>query len=348
MNMPKLVGAPTENEICSVVTNGKLLTLWVEIPPHCHLNCGFCFNNGGNQVIGPNALTKLDYSNILQEFANMGGKTLAIPGNGEPLYKKNLRVTLHILDYAKELGIRTTLFTTGDLVDVKIASRLYETGVSLMVKFNSFHASVQDQLVGNSRYTERRKKALKIISDIGFMQRLNGFTRIGFVTSILPENTVEIPQIWQYCLENNIAPDIDLILPLGRSDGNSEFLVAADTVNQISSSLTGNNMCSPTYLGEKGCQRPQYGLYMDYTGSIYPCLGCKDKSHSGSYIPLGEKSLSTAWNLPLMQKIRSREYSGTCAECANFKNGDCSSCFGRCCIGCTEETVTMEKCMFFR
>jgi radical SAM protein with 4Fe4S-binding SPASM domain len=85
----------------------RLRELKIEINRECPLRCLHCSSNGA-----PQAREKLDSSKVadlIREFADMGGKTVAISG-GEPLAYKDLSL---ILDVCHSLGIRPDLYTSG-------------------------------------------------------------------------------------------------------------------------------------------------------------------------------------------------------------------------------------------
>ncbi|MCX6740772.1 MAG: 4Fe-4S cluster-binding domain-containing protein [Candidatus Parcubacteria bacterium] len=344
----RLFATPSKIEVSEAKKHGRLLVLWLEIWPSCHLNCQFCFNNGGRASKEESWLKVEDYYRMIDEFASLGGKYIGIPGYGEPFHPQNVELTISIIRYAKERQVKTYVFTTADLIGLDLAKQLDELKVTLMVKFNSFKASIQDTLVGVSGYAAKRAKALEILKQLDFTKNEKGddgevTTRLGFVTSIIPENENEIEEIWKYCLANNIYPDVDTILPSGR--GECFQATSPEKIREICKSATGKDLKSPTYL-DGHCDRTQYGLYVNYQGKIFPCLGCKS---NGKKISLGNvgAGLALAWNMVLMRKIRNRDYFGKCATCQHFQNNECNSCFGRCCTKCSEDEIKMEGCPFY-
>jgi len=345
----RIKSSPNKMEIEEAKKTGQLLLLWLEICPYCHLNCGFCFNHGGRVAKSPDWLTINDYYKIIDEFVFLGGKYLGIPGYGEPFHTNNLNLTLNILKYALQKGIKSYVFTTADLINVELALQLKELDITLMVKFNSFNEEAQDQLVGNIGYTSKRNKALDILIKFGFnkpqLDEEGVMTQLAFVTSIVPENSEEVAKIWEYCLKNNIFPDIDTLLPKGR--GKDYTTSSAESIQKIFWTLTGTEVKSPTYINGH-CDRTMYGLYINYKGEIFPCLGCKGEN--GNKISLGhvEGGLAQAWNSPLEKKIRHRDYSGKCTSCEHFQKHECNSCFGRCCTKCSEECIEMSGCPFYK
>jgi len=314
---------------------GKLLEFWLEIWPYCHLHCSFCFNSAG-EFSGNGLLPTEEYLKILSEFKQMGGRVVAIPGFGEPLHPKNSELTFKILDFANRLKLRTILFTAGDLINEEIIRRLNATNTSVMMKFNSFRDDVQDSLVGKKDYARKRNQAIKLLVEAGFTR--DEETRLAFVTSILKENEFEIPDIFRYCLKNNIYPDIDTLLSLGRGCDcdqveNEKTKNIFGELRKISKDEFGYQWeISPTYVGGK-CTRYRNHLYMDCFGNVSPCLGANKRG-----IFLAKNSLSEAWNHPLQKKIRARDYSGKCTKCQSFQKQTCNSCLGR-----FAETITVEE-----
>jgi radical SAM protein with 4Fe4S-binding SPASM domain len=85
----------------------NLKELKIEVNRKCPLNCLHCSSNGAPQA--PEKLDPSRVAELIREFADMGGETLAISG-GEPLVYKNLPL---ILEICRSLGIHPDLYTSG-------------------------------------------------------------------------------------------------------------------------------------------------------------------------------------------------------------------------------------------
>lgn len=320
------------------VGKGRLLELWLEVGPACHLRCGFCFNTGdvARQDAAGQALSVRGYCDILAQFHALGGLSVSIPGNGEPFHPLNLATTMAIVRETARLGLRLNIFTAVDLLTDELARELCDLGVSLSVKFNSFVPAVQNGLVGGSSdYTRRRAQAIGILFRLGF-NRPNavGVSAMAFVSSIIPRtNDREILQLYRYCRDHGIVPDIDTLLPFGRAEPISDADIAiidrvATELQRMDAELGINWSVDsfPTYIGS-GCDRCFYHLFVDCFGLVSPCLGANKKR-----VFLGnirDLRLSALWRMPLMRNVRARRYTGKCAMCAKFKDGRCNSCLGR-------------------
>lgn len=316
---------------------GQLLELWLEIWPYCHLCCSYCFNAAGKGQEFEGLLPVVDYLSLLESFKALGGRVIGIPGFGEPFHPRNLDLTLAIIKQARELDIRSYVFTTGDLINEHLAKELYDLDVSLMIKFNSSLENIQDKLVCTSGYTKKRERALEILKGLGFndlKEDVNGHptTKLGYVTSILPENYDELPELFRYCRQNNIYPDIDTLLHFGRSqdskDEEQSVRKMMTLLQEIDKEEFGNSWeMSPAYIAGS-CDRYAYHLYMDFHGNISPCLGANKKGVVLRNLSEPD-ALAKAWHSPLMEIVRNRAYQGKCQECKNFKLKTCNSCLGR-------------------
>jgi len=330
---------------------GRLLELWLEVGRICHLKCSFCFNDAGNaEPVVANQLSIEEYRRILQEFAALGGKSVGIPGFGEPFHRANLSTTMAIIAEASRLGLRVNVFTTGDRLTEELGWKLRDHKVSLSVKFNSRFEEVQDKLVGVRGYTKKRQRALEMLYRLGFNRPdTDGRSLLAFVTSIIPgANEKELPGNYYWCRTHNVVPDVDTLLPLGRAKPmTDEEAVVTRQVFERLREIDRRNFGiewigdSPTYAGAC-CDRCRHHLYVGMTGDIGPCLGAYKRG-----VTLGNArdiSLETAWNSPLMQRIRAREYSGKCLACARFQSSRCNSCLGRFASEISAERVETLGC----
>ena len=321
---------------------GNLLELWIEVWPFCHLNCSYCMNAGGNTGNSWDLLNPGEYQDLLWQLKELGGKAIGIPGNGEPLHNRNRDLLFKLAEQAKVDDLRAYVFTAGDLISPEMAAKLFDAGFSLMVKWNSFNSEVQDTLVGTPGYTQRRLQCIGGILRAGFNREDTNHegdpcTRLGFVTSILEENYDEMPYILRWCRRHNVLPDFDTIAHQGR--GAQYVSRHGNLTDQHVRAMFGRLQCidreefgndwgiNPTYV-DGCCNRHTYHMYVDCWGNISPCMGANKNGIVLGNIRKGY-TLEDAWESPLMQKIRVRDYAGKCTECAHFKSASCNSCLGR-------------------
>ena len=307
-------------------------SLWLEIPPVCHLQCPYCFANAqSNSVNVDEALGITQYAErVLRPFAAAGGRWLGIPGAGEPFHAKNITTTRSIVEAATSLGIvEITIFTSGDLVDSTLAMYLHsQPHLRLMVKWNSSDAAIQDRLVGdaNGGYTARRQKAWETLLEVFADDR----SRLGLVTSIMASNYAEVPALLRMARQQGVVFDCDTLLPKGRGIRCSETPTGAMVRHAVAAMQDLDREFgypwrpAGAYVAA-ACTRFLHHLYVDYTGRVFPCVGCFS-------VELGNvrnSDLISIWKSPDRRAIAHRRVLGACAACGRMLSGECTSCVGR-------------------
>ncbi|MBT7102632.1 radical SAM protein [archaeon] len=185
----------------SALTGDELTNLWIETtkPEHCNLACSYCYASGGERQEG--SLTQEQWMKALEQASAVGITSIGIPGAGEPFLPVAKERTMAILEKCKDLGIYTTLFTTGEFIDQDLADRLYELPVEIMLKGNSILPDVQNSFVSDpatgriiTGYGEKRNAALELLVETGFndpqrcQDKFQRQSRMGLVTSVMTDN----------------------------------------------------------------------------------------------------------------------------------------------------------------
>ena len=135
-----------------IISPSGLSEMWIETGIDCPLKCSYCFNSAGGIRYETGTLSWGAYENILNQFKDLGGSTIGIPGAGEPLVGKNLETTLKILDFTEKNGMNLVIFTSGFEVSEKTIDAINKKNVSLMLKYNSSDPAIQDDLVKMKNY----------------------------------------------------------------------------------------------------------------------------------------------------------------------------------------------------
>lgn len=357
--------AAIQKDVGTKTSDGTILkNIWLELPGYCNLACAYCYAEGGKPKNIENLLSWNNYVSILKQAKDMGVEDIGIPGAGEPLLPRNRDLTFKVLEKCKDLGFYVTLFTTGEWIDERIAERLYDLPVELMIKGNSLKPEVQDRFVSDPTrgrnvkgYGQRRNKALELLMKKGFnnekkcMEKYGRKSRMALVTSIMtscgegPTNYEEMDNLLKYARENNIIFDVDSVLKRGRGatcdlcEEDQRLKTKLQELQKIDREKYGNKWeLSQSYIATV-CDRFSYHMYINQYGDIRPCIGAMDVTLGN----IKETTLNKAWNSKEMQIIRSRNYKGKCGdECANFNEIDeektkiagtpkykCNSCLGR-------------------
>ncbi len=341
---------------CDLVGDTSLRSLWIEIPDYCQLQCPYCFANTrrNNPHLAKDNLEIEEYLRLLDDFRSGGGKFLGIPGNGEPFHPGNREMVMQILQHANSVGLRTTVFTTGETLfwemragstyaenvsvdpDFSLMDDIVDLDVILLIKCNSLITKTQDRLVSQPGYTQAREKAMGWLKEKYKLNSDINNRRLGIVTSIMPENQDEILNLYKYAEDNHLIFDCDTILPQGRGKtfikpghalSDQECRALYQALDKISDEhlATGGS-----YVGV-ACDRIKHHLYVDIKGSAYTCIGCVERGQELVLGSIRKQSIQEIWDNPIRRQMRDdldEIMLGPCSYCENFQVS-CWSCLGR-------------------
>ncbi|MEI6144034.1 MAG: radical SAM protein [Candidatus Berkelbacteria bacterium] len=341
MIIPRLYSALTEQE--KLEGAGKCLEMWIEVGRACDHACRYCFADKAKRG---RQMTPVSYIEAINNFAVLGGKTVGVPGLGEPFHPMNRAHTYTILEQCCLKGLRTAVFTSGYAFDNEVLDRIIEWDVTLMIKFNSMRPEIQDALVATPGYTEVRTANIErlLVRLNGSRPAPEGITHVGMVTMLRPENLEEMPEIFRYCRRNGFYPDFDTELEFGRGRRlltDEQIKQTFEELQRIDREEFDNDWeISPAYVAGH-CDRCDKHLYVQYDGKVSPCLGA---SMRGIYVGKAPH-LKYAWETDaLMKKIRNREYEGECTTCQLFREHKCNSCLGRFVDEISHERINTTGC----
>ncbi|MHC4156411.1 MAG: radical SAM protein, partial [Planctomycetota bacterium] len=100
------------------------IVVW-NITRACNLKCVHCYNDSGSSRADDELSTK-EAKEVLQDLASFGVPSVLFSG-GEPMLRKDL---LELMDYARQLGLRTVISTNGTLITEDAAQSIQRVGVS--------------------------------------------------------------------------------------------------------------------------------------------------------------------------------------------------------------------------
>ena len=99
------------------------IVVW-NITRACNLRCIHCYNDSGTAA--EDELSTEQAKQVLRDLAQFAVPSVLFSG-GEPLLRKDL---FELLDFAKQLGLRTVISTNGTLITTDIAKTIRQLGVS--------------------------------------------------------------------------------------------------------------------------------------------------------------------------------------------------------------------------
>ncbi len=309
----------------------RLDDLWIEIGKRawCPCDCRYCFSEFREDE--PLSLDQI--MNVLEQFRQAGGRTLAIPGAGEPFHPRSRDTLFTILDYCRDHDIQTTIFTEGSYITDDIADKLMEYPTArFLIKCNSRDPKIQDDLVRRPGYTRLRDAAIQRLIDRGFADQDDSRSRVGIVTSVMTDTFEEVADLLRYARQSGLIFDCDTIIDRGRGSEcglklqQDQTRTAIEELQRIDREEFGRDWeITSTYVGSPPCTRFSRHLYVRQGGIVHPCVGTPG-------VVLGdvrEQSLQEIWDSEVMRIIRDHKYVGPCTSCRHFQEEECYSCLGR-------------------
>ena len=331
----------SEESIRRALAGEILLNPSLDLGNPCNLNCPYCFveeKNSFRKARRKGELAWDEIASVVSNFLDAGAETINLVGAGEPTIDPQF---CEVVEQVFKGNGRVVLFTNGTtLKNSEVVNFLWEHNVTVILKYNSNSASIQDAVVGKVGYTEERDRALQLLIDAGF--NATKPTRLGIDTLAFEGNLEELPVIHKWCRERNIYPLTAEFIPAGRTgDGTVEAVVALDHI-EASLAGTARSILRPlsdeqrewlrvsiemvdqelglwhfgpkAYFGGGVCTQ-LLGVYVDIEGRIWPCVA-RTSSKQRSREPLGwirrGDRPSDIWrNSDYLEEIR-RSYTGAC------------------------------------
>lgn len=143
-------------------------TLLAEVTHRCPLHCPYC-SNPLELARAAQELSTDDWKRVLTEARELGVLQLGLSG-GEPLVRKDLET---LAAHARELGLYTTLVTSGVGFTRARAERLREVGLEhVQISFQDSDPVVADRIAG-MRAVERKVAAAELVRELGFAFTVN-------------------------------------------------------------------------------------------------------------------------------------------------------------------------------
>lgn len=318
--------------------SNRLLAIRLETNKSCNLRCRYCYARSGKD------LTKAADFNILKriisEAKELGIKSVVVIGGGEPTLYSEFR---ELITYIDSLGIVPVIFSNTVLMTEELAKFLYEHNASVMGKLDSLKPETQDYLAGRKGAFQDIKKGLENLLKAGFSEPAEpGKLRLGvsFVSNKM--NLGEIEDIWHFCRQNNIFPNMEILTPTGRANDELEDkLLTSEEIKEYKLKLLeidrkyyGYDWLPYTPITASGCLQHLYSLYISIEGNVRPCAPTKLDEHpvlkiDGEYpYNVNKMSLRNIYNSDLFTYVRNidKVLEGRCGNCEHKE--ECIGCRG--------------------
>lgn len=199
-------------EILGANGSGEILCLRLETNYQCNLDCIYCYSYLRQQCNESVEMSFEDVCDVIDQGVALGLKSIVYLGGGEPFMYSHF---WELLEYVHSKNVVPVIFTNGMLIDKECARRLYDLGVSIMIKMDGL-GKTQNWLTGADTYF-RIHAGLENLMEAGFNKPDGRFTRLGVAPCVTMVNLHEVPEIWRFARRNNIFPNIEKATQIGRA-----------------------------------------------------------------------------------------------------------------------------------
>ena len=336
---PILVGYTYDPQDAYKARDGnRLLALRLETNRSCNLRCRYCYAESGKHLENELSVEILAY--VVAQAKDLGVHSVVVIGGGEPVIHPQFR---ELISFIHSLNIIPMIFTNTITMSKELAKFLYENNASVMGKLDSLRPELQDWLAGRRGAFGRIQKGLNNLIEAGFAQLEDPHQlRLGVSCVTNRLNLAEIDQIWHFCRQLNIFPNLEVLTPTGRAKQQLPncFITPEEIKDyklrllEIDRSCYSYDWLPYTPLPGSGCLQHLYSLYVTIAGNIRPCAPTKFdenpalRDHGIYPHNILRRSLREIYEDPLFQYVRNidRYLDGKCHSCEHL--GECIGCRG--------------------
>ncbi len=316
----------------------RLLAIRVETNRSCNLRCRYCYAQSGGTRTDELDIAVLQ--NTILQAAELGAQSIVVIGGGEPTLHPHFRM---LISFIHDHGMVPMIFTNMISITPQLARFLRDNSASIMGKCDSLQPSVQDYLAGRAGAFERIWAGLGHLIDAGFTEiddphRL----RLGVSFVSCRMNLAEMEEIWHFCRENRIFPNMEVLTPTGRAlETLPDQYLTSEEIRDYKLRLLdldrrrfGYDWLVYTPLIASGCLQHLYSLYITLEGNVRPCAPTKFDEHpalrrEGVY-PYNafRRPLAEIYHDPLFRYVRTidKHLEGKCRGCEHLD--ECIGCRG--------------------
>lgn len=307
--------------------HGRLLSMRLETSAACNLRCIYCNGDTGRKLPGEISLHLM--KNVIRQGKSRGARSVVVIGGGEPTVYPYFRALIRYVNKKKMIPV---VITNGLRLTADLCSFLYDENASVLFKLDSLDENVQDCLAAKKGAFREIMKGVENLFAKGFNKGKNGMLRCGASFVVTAINLVGIPEVWRFCRENNLYPNMEELIPRGRGHL-SEKKIQVDKrelyrlkkkLLEIDRKKYGYEWNVYTPLPGHGCLQFFYSVYVTCQGYVRPCADVDIK-----YFNIRNTTLNEILRSPFYRVTRNIEKNlhGKCGTC-NITD-ICHGCRGR-------------------
>ncbi|MCK5023025.1 MAG: radical SAM protein [Candidatus Aenigmarchaeota archaeon] len=284
---------------------GRLLTLDYEFGSACKLRCIYCYRTEDSRDEDHLLLPFDEWKRVVDDAKDLGVKSMKLIGGGEITEEKRF---LEAMEYIANNDIIIVLFTAGTVLgDEKLcrsihgisrqefAQRLYDMGMSIFLKVDSFDDALQDKIAGKKGFARQRGSALELLLNMDF--NAHNPTRLGLEVNVSRHNLHEILDIYRMRIQYNMYEDVVISMPCDAYFRNTNYDISLEEKKELYRQIYHFNAehdipvdnVSP-FMGGLVCTQLGNGLYVTCRGDVFHCPGAFE--HLGN---VRKESLREIW-----------------------------------------------------
>lgn len=312
----------SQEEISEAVKDGRLLSMELEFNKSCNFRCLYCY--ASDHTVQRDELSRQEFFDLITQAKELGARKMIVLG-GEPMLYPHI---MEMIRFIRSLDMDVELFTNGTNITREKAQELYKAGVRVVLKMNTFDEKVQDTLSG-------RKGAYTQIHEAFNNLKLAGYPSadrfMGISTVVCQQNIEELPKMWEWLRDQNIAPYFEMITPQGGAKEHNMLDVDSHQVEELFKRISkidrnkyGHHWDpKPPLIGGE-CLRHRFSCAVNSEGDVQPCVGVT--------IPIGNvrkqklKEILKESEVVQDLKMYTETIKGPCSECDRLS--ECYGCRG--------------------
>lgn len=261
----------SQEDIASAVKNHRLLSMEIECSLRCNFDCCYCYVPEGDHV--NSELTQAEIKEVVVQGKGLGVRKVIILG-GEPSIYPHISEMIHFL---RDLDLEVEMFTNGTGVTAPFAAQLFEQGVRVVLKMNTFDEHLQDRLAGKIGAHEIIWSALENLKKAGYPSEDRC---LGVSTIICQQNLPELPEMWRWLRDQSIVPYFEMITPQEKASKNGWLTVKPPALKRLFQQISDIDRRfygkqwdpQPPLVGNR-CLRHQFSCLVTSKGDVMPCVG---------------------------------------------------------------------------
>jgi radical SAM protein with 4Fe4S-binding SPASM domain len=300
----------------------RLLSMEIEFSLRCNFRCPYCYAPREDRL--RDELTPEEIRAAVLQAKALGAVKIIVLGGEPSIYPH----TPELIRFMRTNGLTVEMFTNGSGVTDDLAEMLYAQQVRVVLKMNTFDEALQNRLSGHARAYRIIQSALSRLKAAGYPSP-DHFLAVSSI--ICRQNIAELPRLWQWLREQNIAPYFEIITPQANARLNEWLYVAPPELESLFRAIADLDhrlfgktwKIQPPLIGNK-CMRHHFSCLVTARGEVQPCVGVTLSLGNIRRRPLADILAGSQ----VLQDLKNHRQTikGPCAACN--RASECYGCRG--------------------